>query len=99
MRLPSSRLLSTIVAVAALYHVWPNAAALLRVVLIMALPIILIWFPEQIDEHTFGSWDRGNRIDTHTPPAMIAMFGWVILLLEASIIFDPSWVMHFLYGA
>jgi hypothetical protein len=99
MRLPSSRWLSIIVAVASLYRVWPNATALLRVVLIMAVPIVLIWFPEQIDEYTFGTWDRGNRIDTHTPPAMIALFGWVILLLEASIIFNPTWVMRFLYGA
>lgn len=95
----SSRSLSIIVAAAALYRVWPNAAALLRVAIIMALPIVLIWFPEQVDEYTFGTWHRGYRIDAHTPPAMIAMFGWVILLLEASIVFDPAWVMRFLYGA
>lgn len=46
----------------------------------------------------FWTWDKGNRINVHTPPVMIAMFGWVILLLEAPIIFDPSWVTHFLYG-
>src|SRR5271165_3857175 len=95
----SSRSLSIVVAVAALYRVWPNPSALLRVALIMAPPMVLIWFPEQIDEYTFGTWHRGYRIDAHTPPAMIAMFGWVILLFEASIIFDPTWVMRFLYGA
>ena len=50
------------------------------------------------DEYTFGTWDKGNRIDRHTPPVMIVMFGWVILFLEASIVFDPDWVTRFLYG-
>ena len=94
----SSRSLSIIVAVAVLFHIWPNKDGLVRIAIAMAIPLLLIWFPEQVDDYTFGTWDKGNRINVHTPSVMIAMFGWVILLLEASIIFDPSWVMRFLYG-
>jgi hypothetical protein len=67
--------------------------------IIMLPPITLIWFAERVDEYTFGTWSRGNRIDSHTPPVLIEMFGWVILLLEASIVFYPTWVTRFLYGA
>jgi len=95
----SSRSLSIIVAVVVLYRMWPNRDGLLSIAIAMAAPLLLIWFPDTIDEYTFGSWDKGNRIDRHTPPVMIAMFGWVILLLEASIVFDPNWVTRFLYGA
>ena len=94
-----SRLLALVVAVAAMLRVLPNSSNLVRVLLAVALPTILIWFPEQVDEYTFGTWYKGNRIDSHTPPLMIAIFGWTILLLEASVIFDPAWIMRFFYGA
>jgi len=94
----SSRSLSIILAVVLLYRMWPNRDGLVSIALAMAAPLALIWFPGQIDEYTFGTWDKGNRIDKHTPPLMIVIFGWVILLLEASIVFDPNWVMRFLYG-
>jgi len=95
----SSRSLSIIVAVAVLYRMWPNKNGLLSIAIAMTAPLLLIWFPARIDEYTFGTWDKGNRINVHTPAIMIALFGWVILLLEASIVFDPGWVMRFLYGA
>jgi len=88
-----------VVAAVVLLRIWPNKDALVRIAIAMVVPLLLIWFPEQIDDYTFGSWYKGNRIGVHTPPLLIAMFGWVILLLEASIIFDPTWVMRFLYGS
>jgi hypothetical protein len=94
----SSRSLSIIVAIVVLYRMWPNRNGLLSIALAMAAPLLLIWFPARVDEVTFGTWDKGNRINVHTPAIMIAMFGWVILLLEASIVFDPGWVTRFLYG-
>ena len=95
----SSRSLSIILAIVVLYRMWPNKDGLVSIAMAMAAPLVLIWFPEQIDEYTFGTWDKGNRINVHTPPVMIAMFGWVILLLEASVVFDPHWVTRFLYGS
>jgi hypothetical protein len=94
----SSRSLSIILAIVVLYRMWPNKDGLVSIAIAMAAPLVLIWFPDLIDEYTFGTWDKGNRIDAHTPPVMIAMFGWVILLLEASVVFDPNWFMRFLNG-
>lgn len=94
----ANRSLAVLVAVATLLRIGTKSAALLYLCALIP-PIILIWFPEQVDEYTFGLWDQGNRIDSHTPPLMIAIFGWFILLLEASIIFYPSWLPRFLYGA
>jgi hypothetical protein len=95
----SSRSLAIIAAIAMLLRMWPDKNGLLSIAIAVVAPLVLIWFPEQIDEYTFGTWDKGNRIDRHTPPVMIVMFGWVILLLEASIVFYPHWVTRFLYGA
>ncbi len=94
----SSRSLSIMLAAVLLYRLWPNRGGLVSFAIAMAAPLVLIWFPEEIDEYTFATWDKGNRIDKHTPPVMIVMFGWVILLLEASVVFEPNWVMRFLYG-
>jgi hypothetical protein len=96
MGLLASRSLTLVLTAATLLRIWPNSLFLLLAVI---PPIILIWFPEQVDEFTFGLWDRGNRIDSHTPPLMISIFGWVILLLEASIVFYPRWLPNLLYGA
>jgi hypothetical protein len=70
-----------------MFRVLPNSSGLVGVLLAVTPPIILIWFPEQVDDYTFGLWYKGNRIDSHTPPLMIAIFGWALLLLEASAIF------------
>ena len=94
----ASRSLALLVAIATLLRIGPKSSAL-AYMFVMIPPIILIWFPELVDDYTFGLWDRGNRIDSHTPALMIEIFGWVILLLEASIIFDPAWLPRFLYGA
>ena len=45
------------------------------------VPVVLIWFPEEVNDFTLGMlWD-GSVIDRPTPPALIAGFGWVLLLL------------------
>jgi len=49
--------------------------------------LALIWFPEEVDEFTFGAWYRGNQIDSHSPPVLIAVMGWVALLLFATALF------------
>jgi hypothetical protein len=87
MSLSVSRLLSLVVVAAAYVRAWsiPSGAA---VVTLIVVPVLaLIWFPEQIDELTYGSWYRGYQVDSHTPSGAIAALGWLLLLLCAAAIF------------
>ena len=81
MTLSSSRTLSLVVLAVAYLRAWsiPNG---LWIVTVLCGPLLaLIWFPEQIDDLTYGVWYRGYQIDSHTPGAAIAAVGWVFLLL------------------
>jgi hypothetical protein len=49
--------------------------------------LTLIWFPEQVDDLTFGTWSGGSQIDSHTPGAAVAALGWIFLLLFALALF------------
>jgi hypothetical protein len=52
------------------------------IVTLVCAPILaLIWFPEQIDDLTFGTWSGGYQIDSHTPGVAVAALGWIFLLL------------------
>lgn len=82
----------------ALIRFCSKPADLLFFLLGFAPPLILIWFPGRVDEYTFGTWHKGYRIDSHTPARMIAIVGWVLLLLEASVIFDAGWASRFFLG-
>lgn len=87
MNLSPSRVLSLVVVAAAYLRGWwiPGGAWLVTLVFVPVLA--LIWFPEQIDELTYGSWYRGYQIDSHTPGAAIAVLGWLILLLCVLVLF------------
>jgi len=54
---------------------------LFAVVAGLLVPIVLIWFPEEVNDVTLGMWGDGPMIDRPTPPAIIAAFGWLLLLL------------------
>jgi len=87
MSLSVSRLLSLVVVAAAYLRAWsiPSGAA---VVTLIVVPVLaLIWFPEQIDDLTYGAWYRGYQVDSHTPSGAIAALGWLLLLLCAAAIF------------
>jgi hypothetical protein len=88
MRLTSRTLALLIVAVS-MWRVWSVVHGPWYVVFCFVVPMILIWFPDQIDDMTFGTWDRGNQINVHTPAFLIVGFGWVILLLEAFVFCFP----------
>ena len=45
----------------------------------LLLPLALIWFSEEFGSFT-GYVGRGGNIDTETPPILVSMFGWLILL-------------------
>jgi hypothetical protein len=87
MNLSVSRLLSLVVVAAAYLRVWSIPAGAAAVTLIVVPLLALIWFPEQIDELTYGSWFRGYQIESHTPSGAIAALGWLLLLLCVGAIF------------
>lgn len=83
MTLSPSRALSLVVVAAAYARAWWIPSGLWLVTLVCGPVLALIWFPEQIDDLTFGAWSRGSQIDRHTPAAAIVSMGWVFLLLFA----------------
>jgi len=87
MTLGLSRMLSLVVVAVAYTAAWPIPNGFWIVTLVSAPLLTLIWFPEQIDDLTFGSWYRGYQIDSHTPGIAIAALGWVFLLLFATAVF------------
>lgn len=89
MNLSLSRVLSLVVVAVAYVRAWsislPSGG---WIVTFICLPVLaLIWFPEQIDDLTYGTWGKGYQIDSHTPGGVIAAFGWLILLLCISALF------------
>lgn len=87
MNLSTSRILSLFV-VAAAYLGSRGIPSGLWIVTLVSIPILaLIWFPEQIDDLTFGSWYGGSQVDTHTPGIAVAALGWIFLLLFALAVF------------
>ena len=87
MTLSPSRVLSLVVVAAAYQRSWWIPSGFWVVTLVCAPLLALIWFPEQIDDLTFGAWYRGYQIDSHTPGIAIAALGWVFLLLFAAALF------------
>jgi hypothetical protein len=82
-----SRILSLVVVAAAYVRAWSIPSGCWLVTLACVPLLALIWFPEQIDEWTYGAWYRGYQIDSHTPGAAIAALGWLLLLLCVSALF------------
>lgn len=87
MNLSLSRVLSLVVVAAAYLRAWPIPGGFWLVTLVFFPVLALIWFPEQVDDLTYGAWYRGYQIDSHTPSGAIAALGWLILLLCASVLF------------
>jgi hypothetical protein len=87
MALSLSRVLSLLVVGAAYVRAWWLPSGFWIVTLVSGPLLAFIWFPDQIDELTFGSWYRGYQIDSHTPGIAIAAMGWVFLLLFVSALF------------
>lgn len=44
------------------------------------LALLMIWFPEDINDLTLGSFGEGGAINKPTPTFLISGFGWVYLL-------------------
>jgi hypothetical protein len=64
------------------------------VLIVDGIALVLICFAEEIDDLTFGQWFQGapSEIDIHTPPFLIAFFGWVMLVLNTAMLFFTGWL-------
>jgi hypothetical protein len=87
MNLSMSRVLSLIVVAVAYVSAWPMHNGVWLVTLGCGPMLFLIWFPREIDDFTFGLWYRGYQIDSHTPGALIAAMGWIVLVLFVAALF------------
>lgn len=86
MNLSVSRVMSLIVAAAAYIIAWPIRGSFWVVTFVCGPLLLLIWFPQEIDDFTFGGWYRGSQINTHTPGFLIAAMGWIFLVLIGAIL-------------
>jgi len=83
----ASRLLSLAVLAAAYVRAWSIPSGFWLVTLVGVPVLALIWFPEEIDDLTYGGWYRGYPIDSRTPAAALAALGWLFLLLFLTAVF------------
>ena len=81
MTLSLSRVLSLLVVAGASVRACWIPHGFLIVTLISAPILALIWFPEQIDDLTYGAWYQGSQVDRHTPGLAVAALGWMFLLI------------------
>ncbi len=57
-----------------------NGNEIFAVVVCLAVPVVMVWYPAEINEYTLGTFGEGGQIDKPTPPWMISTFGWVLLV-------------------
>jgi len=46
---------------------------------VLVLPLVLIWFPDELGSFT-GYIGHGGNINTETPPILVSLMGWFFLL-------------------
>ena len=91
-----SRALSIVLVAFSAWRAWPILRGEWYVALTVVPLLALIWFPEWVDELSFGTTRNGYEIDTHTPAFLISAVGWVLLLLGVSSIVAPkAWCRMF----
>jgi hypothetical protein len=90
----SSRNFAFLLTIADLWRVRSNANGVWYVLITDGLALVFICFAEEIDDLTFGQWvqSAGSKIDVHTPPFLIAFFGWIILFLNTAMLFFTGWI-------
>ena len=65
-------------------------SGLLAAFLRLLWPLALIWFSEELGSLT--GLVRGHYIDSETPPSIVKLFGWIVLLVVVA----ASWKGVFL---
>jgi hypothetical protein len=81
------RSLSVAFALVTLAAAWPKSSLMVAISLIDSVGLLFIYFPDTIDDMTFGTYSRGGQIDSHTPSWMISGVGWLLMLLMAILLF------------
>jgi hypothetical protein len=69
----------------AFFHL--HTHTLLNYCLFTVIELVLIWFPEVVNDYTLGLWNNGYKIQNQTPTTMIAGFGWILLVLVNAALF------------
>ncbi len=54
--------------------------------LCLSVPLVLIWCPDEIAEHTRRVAERGSRFNTETPAPVAALVGWLFLVVYAPLL-------------
>jgi hypothetical protein len=58
----------------------------------LLLPLACIWFPEQLGSCTDIYVGRGQTIDAETPPALVSIMGWILLVALPAFVY--FWNSH-----
>ena len=87
-----SRVVSTALIIALVFHETDDGRLMMLRALSGMFAGVLIWFPEFIDDVTFGTWRVGYQIDSHSPRFLIAAVGWVLLATQVASAFRPGWL-------
>jgi hypothetical protein len=92
-RFISWRNFSLLIAFADLWRVRVYDHGVWYVLFADGLALVFINFPKEIDALTFGQWvpDAG-KINAHTPPFLIAGFGWLVLSAVTAVLFFTDWL-------
>lgn len=87
------RLVSGFIALAYLQAMWMREgwSGAIALLIPLAIPLGLIWFPGTISRSEGWGWARG-RIDRPTPPLAIRTLGWIFLLVPL-VIFTVRWLI------
>jgi hypothetical protein len=86
----SQRSLALAVVLGTLVGAWPNHGLMWATALIDGVGLLFIFFPDTIDDMTFGTYSRGGPIDAHTPSWMISGVGWLLMLLMVGLLFSKQ---------
>jgi hypothetical protein len=86
----SHRSLAFVVLLITLIAAWPKVGLMWAIVLVDGIGLVIIFFPDTIDDLMYGTFTRGGQIDAHTPSWMIAGVGWILILLMTAVLFLPK---------
>jgi hypothetical protein len=83
----SQRSLAVAFVLVTLIAAWPKSSLMLAIALIDGVGLLFVYFPDTIDDLTYGTYSRGGQIDSHTPSWMISGVGWILMILMAGLLF------------
>ena len=81
---PVARALSGLLALAYIVTAWVSGGPVggIRMFMFCVLPVMCIWFSDAMGAYT-GWSSRGPSITQASPGSLVALLGWVVLLMPA----------------